>query len=97
MLRTNLHADKRILKCQPFSLGVYVTIFSRKNLSHSLCLFTQDRLEATLKIIFSVDEKDVRDWELPVRLGCPLVSSVFVMWDWWITCKRLPAVKCTQV
>ncbi|KAJ7381198.1 B-1 B cell differentiation [Desmophyllum pertusum] len=55
-----------------------------------------DPLVVTFKIFYLMDN-ETRDWQAPVRLGCPLVSSVFVQWDWWITCGRLPGVKCTQV
>ncbi|XP_068704662.1 mucosa-associated lymphoid tissue lymphoma translocation protein 1 homolog [Montipora capricornis] len=56
----------------------------------------QDPIEVTFKMMYTIDE-EVIDWQVPVRLGCPLVSSVFVQWDWWITCGRLPGLKCTQV
>jgi len=55
-----------------------------------------DPLEVTFRMYYNVDD-DTRDWEAPVRLECPLVSSVFVQWDWWITCGRLPGTKNTQV
>lgn len=55
-----------------------------------------DPLVVTFKMYYRMGN-EVRDWEKTVRLGCPLVSSVFVQWDWWITCGRLPGVKCTQV
>lgn len=55
-----------------------------------------DPLVVTLKMYYRMGN-EMRDWEETVRLGCPLVSSVFVQWDWWITCGRLPGVKCTQV
>lgn len=56
----------------------------------------EDPIEVTFKMMYTIDE-EVIDWEVPVQLGCPLVSSVFVQWDWWITCGRLPAQKSTQV
>jgi len=55
-----------------------------------------DPLVVTFKIYYLMDNESI-DWQAPVRLGCPLVSSVFVQWDWWITCGKLPGVKCTQV
>ncbi|KAK2568420.1 hypothetical protein P5673_007452 [Acropora cervicornis] len=56
----------------------------------------EDPIEVTFKMMYTIDE-EVIDWEVPVQLGCPLVSSVFEKWDWWITCGRLPAQKSTQV
>lgn len=56
----------------------------------------QDPLVVTFKIYYLMGNESI-DWQAPVRLGCPLVSSVFVQWDWWITCGKLPGVKCTQV
>ena len=62
-----------------------------------LSLFNpQDPLVVTFKIYYLMGNESI-DWQAPVRLGCPLVSSVFVQWDWWITCGKLPGVKCTQV
>jgi len=55
-----------------------------------------DPLVVTFKIYYLMGNDSI-DWQAPVRLGCPLVSSVFVQWDWWITCGKLPGVKCTQV
>ena len=71
----------------PIDISIMLLFFS---------LNAQDPLVVTFKIFYRMDD-ETKDWQCPVRLGCPLVSSVFVQWDWWITCGRLPGVKCTQV
>lgn len=80
-------------KCKGNTNETYVRY--KRNLV--LFLFNpQDPLVVTFKIYYLMDNESI-DWQAPVRLGCPLVSSVFVQWDWWITCGKLPGVKCTQV
>lgn len=56
----------------------------------------EDPLVAKFKIYYD-NGNETRDFEETVCLGCPLISSVFARWDWWITCGQIPQGKCTQV
>ncbi|XP_048580644.1 mucosa-associated lymphoid tissue lymphoma translocation protein 1 [Nematostella vectensis] len=77
-----------------------VDVFPRNTLHQIVRVWNlqklQDTLKGELEVLYKVRE-DKKSFKLPVDLGCPLISSVFTEWDWWVTCGKLPPTKTTMV